>query len=377
VAKTVFGKRLAALVAGSAALLASSVAFGAEKVVHVYNWSDYIDASVLEDFTKETGIKVQYDVYDANEVLETKLLAGNTGYDVVVPGGAFLFRQIKAKIHTKLDKSKLPNLKNMWPMVSERLAAAYDPGNEHAVNYMWGTTGVGYNVNKIKAIMPDAPIGSWNMLFDPAVIAKFKDCGVMMLDSDEDVIPPMLSYLGLDPNTKNPADFKKAAEALQKIRPFVRKFHSSEYINAMANGDICIALGWSGDFSLASTRAEEKNATITDEAKKTQIAYFIPKEGTSMWFDNMAIPADAPNKEEAYAFINYMMRPDVIAKCSKFVGYANGNLEAQKLMDKAMLEDTTVYPDKDTQAHLFTPLPLDNKLQRARTDAWRSVKTGG
>ena len=375
--RSLFGKRFAALVAGSAALLAAGLAFGAGKEVHVYNWSDYIDTSVLEDFTKETGIKVTYDVYDANEVLETKLLAGKTGYDVVVPGGAFLYRQIKAGIHTKLDKSKLPNLKNMWPLVMERLAAAYDPGNEHAVDYMWGTTGVGYNVNKIKAIMPDAPIGSWKMLFDPAIAAKFKDCGIMMLDSDEDVIPPMLNYLGLDPNTKNPADFKKAAEALQKIRPFVRKFHSSEYINAIANGDICIALGWSGDFSIAGARAAERNKTITDEAKKVEIAYFIPKEGTSMWFDNMAIPADAPNKEEAYTFINYMMRPDVIAKCSKFVGYANGNLEAQKLMDKAMLDDPTVYPDKDTIGRLFTPLPLDNKLQRARTDAWRSVKTGG
>ena len=375
--RSVLGKRLAALVAGSAALLAANLAFGADKVVNVYNWSDYIDTTVLEDFTKETGIKVQYDVYDANEVLETKLLAGKTGYDVVVPGGAFLYRQIKAGIHTKLDKSKLPNLKNMWPLVMERLASAYDPGNEHAVDYMWGTTGVGYNVNKIKAIMPDAPIGSWKMLFDPAVVAKFKDCGVMMLDSDEDVIPPMLNYLGLDPNTKNPEDFKKAAAALQKIRPFVRKFHSSEYINAIANGDICIALGWSGDFSIAGARAAEKNKTIPDDAKKVEISYFIPKEGTSMWFDNMAIPADAPHKEEAYAFINYMMRPDVIAKCSKFVGYANGNLEAQKLMDKAMLEDTTVYPDKDMLGRLFTPLPLDNKLQRARTDAWRSVKTGG
>ena len=375
--RSLFGKRFAALVAGSAALLAAGLAFGAGKEVHVYNWSDYIDTSVLEDFTKETGIKVTYDVYDANEVLETKLLAGKTGYDVVVPGGAFLYRQIKAGIHTKLDKSKLPNLKNMWPLVMERLAAAYDPGNEHAVDYMWGTTGVGYNVNKIKAIMPDAPIGSWKMLFDPAIAAKFKDCGIMMLDSDEDVIPPMLNYLGLDPNTKNPADFKKAAEALQKIRPFVRKFHSSEYINAIANGDICIALGWSGDFSIAGARAAERNKTITDDAKKVEIAYFIPKEGTSMWFDNMAIPADAPNKEEAYTFINYMMRPDVIAKCSKFVGYANGNLEAQKLMDKAMLDDPTVYPDKDTIGRLFTPLPLDNKLQRARTDAWRSVKTGG
>ncbi len=373
--RSLFGKRLAALVAGSAALLAANVA-SAESVVNVFNWSDYIDASVLEDFTKETGIKVQYDVYDANEVLDAKLMAGKTGYDVVVPGGAFLYRQIKAKIHTELDKSKLPNLKNMWPLVTEHLAA-YDAGNAHAVNYMWGTTGIGYNVNKIKAIMPDAPIGSWDMLFKPEIAAKFKDCGIMMLDSDEDVITTMLQYLKLDPNTKDPADFKKAAEALKLIRPYVRKFHSSEYINAIANGDVCIALGWSGDFSIAATRAADKNKTITDDAKKIEISYFIPKEGTMMWFDNLAIPADAKHKDEAYKFIDYMMRPDVIAKCSKFVGYANGNLEAQKQMDKSMLEDTTVYPDKDTMARLYVPLPLDAKMQRARTDAWRSVKTGG
>ena len=360
---------------GGLALPGVGAANAADRVVHVYNWSDYIDTTVLDDFTKETGIKVQYDVYDNNQVLETKLLAGKTGYDVVVPTSSFLARQITAGVHTKLDKSKLPNLKNMWPWVTNKLAA-FDPGNEHAVDYMWGTTGVGYNVGKIKAIMPDAPIGSWKMVFDPAIAAKFKDCGIMMLDADEDIIPAMMLYLGLKPDSHNPADFKKAADALLKVRPFVRKFDSSEYINAIANGDICLAIGWSGDFSQAASRAADKNKTITDDAKKTEIAYFIPKEGAQMWFDSMVIPADAPDKEEAYAFINYMMRPDVIAKCSKVVGYANGNLESQKLLDKDLLGDPTVYPDKDTQARLFTISPLDNKTQRARTDAWRTVKAG-
>jgi len=376
VSRNVFGKRLTALVAGSAALLTATVAFSADKVVHVYNWSDYIDTSVLEDFTKETGIKVQYDVYDSNEVLETKLLAGKTGYDVVVPTSSFLARQIKAGVHAKLDKAKLTNLKNMWPFVTERLAA-FDPGNDHAIDYMWGTTGIGYNTKKIKAILPDAPIGSWAMIFDPKNAEKLKDCGIMMLDADEEVIPAMLAYMGKNPDTKDPADFKAAAEALQKIRPFVRKFHSSEYINAIANGDICIALGWSGDFSQANSRAAEKNKTITDDAQKVEISYFIPKEGAAMWFDSMVVPADAPDKEEATTFINYMMRPDVIAKCTKAVGYANGNLESQKLIDKSILEDNTVYPDADTQKRLFTLTPLDNKIQRARTDAWRMVKTGG
>ena len=358
------------------ALMGASGAFAADRVVHVYNWSDYIDTSVLEDFTKETGIKVQYDVYDSNDVLETKLLAGKTGYDVVVPTSSYFSRQIKAGVHLKLDKSKLPNLANMWPWVMDKLAK-FDPGNAHGVDYMWGTTGVGYNTGKIKAIMPDAPIGSWKMVFDPAVVAKFKDCGVMMLDADDEIIPAMLSYLGLNPDTKNPADFKKAEDALLKIRPFVRKFHSSEYINAMANGEVCLAVGWSGDFSQAQSRAADKNKTITDDAKKIDIAYFIPKEGAAMWFDSLAIPADAPDKEEAYAFINYMMKPDVIAKCTKAVGYANGNLASQKLIDPAIMGDNTVYPDKDTQARLFTLSPLDQKTQRARTDAWRMVKTGG
>ena len=365
---------LAALLASTAGLVATPAA-AEDKVVHVYNWSDYIDASVLEDFTKETGIKVQYDVYDSNDVLETKLLAGKTGYDVVVPTSAFLARQIKAGVHTKLDKSKLPNLVNLWPMVTDRLAA-YDPGNEHGVNYMWGTTGIGYNVKKIKAIMPDAPIGSLKLLFDPAIAAKFKDCGVMMLDADDEIIPAMMNYLGLDPNSKNADDFKKAEEALLKIRPFVRKFHSSEYINAMANGEICIAMGWSGDFSQAQARAAEKNKTITDEAQHTEIAYFIPKEGAEMWFDSWAIPADAPNKENAYTFINYMLKPDVIAKCTNYVSYANGNLASQKLVDPAILGNPNIYPDAETQKRLFTITPYDKKAQRALTDSWRNIKTG-
>ena len=373
--KTAFALGLAALLASTTGLLSLTAAAAEDKVVHVYNWSDYIDASVLEDFTKETGIKVQYDVYDSNDVLETKLLAGKTGYDVVVPTSSFLARQIKAGVHSVLDKSKIPNLTNMWPLVTERLAK-YDPNNDHAVNYMWGTTGIGYNVKKIKAIMPDAPIGSWKMVFDPAIAAKFKDCGIMMLDADDEVIPSMMAYLGMNPDSKDPADFKKAEDALLKVRPFIRKFHSSEYINAMANGEICIALGWSGDFSQAQARAAEKNKTIKDEAQQTEISYFIPKEGADMWFDSMAIPADAPNKEGAYAFINYMQRPDVAAKNTNFVSYANGNLASQKLITPEILGNPNIYPDAETQKRLFTITPYDKKAQRALTDTWRNIKTG-
>ena len=353
--------------------LAAMPAAADEKTVHVYNWSDYIDESILADFTRETGIKVQYDVFDSNEILETKLLAGKTGYDIVVPTGAFLARQIKAGVFQKLDKAKLPNLKNAWPEIAQRLAV-FDPGNLHAVNYMWGTSGVGYNVKKIKERMPNAPLDSWAMLFDPEVVKNFADCGVMMLDAADEVVPATLAYLGLNPDSKTPEDFKKAADHFKKIRPYVRKFHSSEYINALANGDVCIVLGWSGDVIQAKTRAEEKNASITDEAKKTEISFAIPKEGALMWFDNLAIPSDAPNADGAHQFINYLMRPEVIAKATNYVAYANGNLASQKLVNKEILEDPRIYPGAETLKRLFTNTPYDQKTQRALTSVWRKMK---
>ncbi|MEZ5924336.1 MAG: polyamine ABC transporter substrate-binding protein [Hyphomicrobiaceae bacterium] len=352
---------------------AASPVLAQEKTVRVYNWSDYIDESILEDFTKETGIKVQYDVFDSNEILETKLLAGKTGYDIVVPTGSFLSRQIKAGVFQKLDKAKLSNLGNMWPEIMERLAK-YDPGNEHAVNYMWGTTGIGYNVKKIKERMADAPLDSWALVLDPEIVKKFKDCGVMMLDAPDEIVPATMNYLGINPDSKDPADFKKAADHFKKIRPYVRKFHSSEYINALANGDVCLVVGWSGDVIQAKTRAEEKNASITDEAKKTEISYTIPKEGALMWFDNLAIPADAPNADGAHQFINYLMRPEVIAKATNYVAYANGNLASQKFVDKAILEDTRIYPGAETIKRLYTTTPNDQKTQRALTSIWRKMK---
>ncbi len=356
-------------------IVAAAPATAQDKVVNVYNWSDYIDPVVLDDFTKETGIKVKYDVFDSNETLETKLLAGKSGYDVVVPTGGFLARQIKAGVFQKLDKAKLTNMSNLWPTVNERLAK-YDPGNDYAVNYMWGTSGVGVNLTKVKAIMPDAPIDSVKMVFDPELVAKFKKCGVMMLDSPDEIIPAVMNYLGLSPNSTNPDDFKKAAEHFAKIRPNIRKFHSSEYINAIANGDVCVVYGWSGDFSIAKTRAEEKNKTLTDDSKKVEISYTIPKEGTLMWFDNMAIPSDAPNADNAHAFINYMMRPDVIAKASNFIGYANGNLASQKMVDKAIFDNPNVYPPMSTVDKLWSSTIYDKKSQRDLTSTWRKMKRG-
>ncbi len=357
------------------ALLAAAAwpAIAEEKTVHVYNWSDYIDESILADFTKETGIKVQYDVFDSNEILETKLLAGKTGYDIVVPSGAFLARQINAGVFQKLDKAKLTNSANLWPDISERLAK-YDPGNAYAVNYMWGTTGIGYNVKKVKEAMPNAPLDSWALVLDPEVVKNFKGCGVMMLDAPDEIVPATMNYLGLSPDSKDPADFKKAADHFKKIRPFVRKFHSSEYINALANGDVCIVVGWSGDVIQAKTRAEEKNASITDEAKKTEISYTIPKEGALMWFDNLAIPSDAPNAEAAHTLINYLMKPEVIAKATNYVAYANGNLASQKLVNKEILEDARIYPGAETIKRLYTTSPFDQKAQRALTAVWRKMK---
>ena len=347
----------------------SPAAAQGQRTVNVYNWSDYIDPTVLEDFTKETGIKVQYDTFDANETLETKLLAGKSGYDVVVPTAYFLERQIKAAVFQKLDKSKLPNLTNAWPEIAKRLAS-YDPGNQFAVNYMWGTTGIGYNVKAVKARLGEgAVIDSWDVVFKPEELAKLKDCGVHMLDSPEDILPAALQYLGLNPNSTDPKDLEKAAEMMTKIRPSVRKFHSSEYLNALASGEICLVVGWSGDIKQAQKRAAEAKNGV-------EIAYAIPKQGAQMWFDNLAIPKDAAHVEEAYAFINYLMKPEVAAKNSNLVSYANGNLASQKFIDKAVLDDKGVYPDEATLAKLYTVSARDQKTQRVINRLWTKIKTG-
>ena len=346
----------------------ATVAQAEDKVVNIYNWSDYIDNSILADFTKETGIKVVYDTFDQNETLETKLLAGKTGYDVVVPTAYFLQRQIKAGVFQKLDKSKLPNISNMWDTVQQRIAT-YDPGNQYAIDYMWGTSGVGYNVDKVKQILGTDAAPDINVIFDPALAAKFKDCGIYVLDSPTDVIPAALRYLGLDPNSTKQEDFKKAEDLLTAIRPFVRKFHSSEYINALANGDICIAFGYSGDVLQARNRAAEAKNGVN-------IGYSIPTKGAQMWFDVMAIPADAPHVEEAHIFLNYIMKPEVVAKASNFTAYANGNKASQQFVSKDVLNDPSVYPTDTVREKLFTLTPWDPKTQRVATRLWTKVTTG-
>jgi putrescine transport system substrate-binding protein len=366
-----FGARFAGLrvVMFAIGLLATQAVAQNAREVNVYNWSDYIDPKVLEDFTKETDIKVQYDTFDANETLETKLLAGKSGYDVVVPTAYFLERQVKAGVFQKLDKSKLKNLGNVWPDIAKRLAI-YDPDNQYAVNYMWGTTGIGYNVKAMRERLgPSGKIDSWDIVFKPENLAKFRDCGVHMLDSADDIMPAALHFLGLNPNSNDPKDLDKAAELLMKIRSSVRKFHSSEYLNALAGGEICLVVGWSGDIKQSQKRAIEAKNGI-------EIGYAIPKEGAQMFFDNLSIPKDASHVDEAHAFIDYLLRPDIAAKNSNLVAYANGNLASQKFIDKAILDDTSVYPDATTTDRLYTVSARDQKSQRFVNRLWTKIKTG-
>ena len=339
-----------------------------EKVVNVFNWSDYIDPKVLEDFTHETGIKVVYDTYDSNEILETRLLAGKTGYDVVVPSATFLARQIKAGVFQKLDKSKLANFKNLWPEIMARLAK-YDPGNEYAVDYMWFTTGIAYNAQRAKERLGDRPLDTWDIVFKPENLRKFADCGVYVLDSPEDLISIALNYMKLNPDSKNPSDIRRAADLLGGMRRYVKKFHSSEYINALANGDICLAIGWAGDAFQARNRAREANNGV-------DINYVIPREGTLMSMDTIAMPKEAPHPEEGLKFIDFLMRPEVAARNTSVTNFANGVIASRDFVDKEVLANKSVYPDPATMARLFTVTGYDQATQKVVTREWTRVKTG-
>ncbi len=363
----VFATAALALVAGAAAF--NSAAAQSARVVNVYNWSDYIEPKVIENFTKETGIKVQYDTFDANETLETKLLAGKSGYDVVVPTGYFLERQIKAGVFQKLDKNRLKNLGNVWPEVASRLAA-YDSGNQYAVNYMWGTTGIGFNAKSVRdRFGPDGKIDSWDIIFKPDNLAKFRDCGIHMLDSADDILPAALSYLGLDPNTAGPAEYEKMAEAFKPVREYIATFDNSNYLTSLPNGELCVANSWSGDYGVAKTRAAEAGLDIN-------LQYFVPKTGAPAWFDLWCMPADAKNKDNGYAFIDYMLRPEVIAACTDYTGYANANKAATPLVDESIRNDPAVYPDAETLGRMYTPKPQSEEQDRDITRAWAQIKAG-
>ncbi|WP_288586034.1 polyamine ABC transporter substrate-binding protein [uncultured Methylobacterium sp.] len=361
--------RASACLLALAAVADGPAAAAPERVVNVYNWSDYIDPQMLDAFTRETGIKVVYDTYDTNEIVETKLLAGRSGYDIVVPSGPFLQRLIKAGVFQPLDKAKLPNLKNAWPEVTARLAV-YDPGNAYAVDYMWGTTGIGMNTALVRARLgANQPLNTWDIVLRPELVAKLKDCGVTMLDAPEDIFPSVLQAIGLKPDTRRVDDLEKAGDALFRIRGAVQKFHSSEYINQLANGDVCLSVGYSGDVLQARRRAREAKNDV-------DIAYVIPQQGALMWFDSFAIPKDAPHAAEAHAFIDFMMRPEVAAANTNFVAYASGNLAAKALVKPEILSDPGIYPDDATFRRLFTNTAYDDRTQRLVTRLWTRVRTG-
>ncbi len=352
----------------TATLAMAAAAAGADEV-RVYNWSDYIDEELLAKFETETGLDLVYDVFDSNEVLETKMLAGGSGYDVVVPTGTFLQRQISAGAFQKLDKDKLPNLANMWDMISER-TAQYDPGNEYSINYMWGSTGLGLNVAKVKeALGEDAPMNSMDLILKPENMEKLAACGVHFLDSPSEIIPMALKYIGEDPDSHDPDVIAKVEDVLMAVRPHVQKFHSSEYINALANGDICVAIGWSGDVLQARDRADEADNGI-------EIAYYAFNEGSQMWFDQMAIPVDAPNPDGAHVFLNFIMDAQNMAAASNYVYYANGNKASQEFLEEDVITDPAIYPDEATMENLYTTTPYPPKVQRVVTRLWTKIKSG-
>jgi putrescine transport system substrate-binding protein len=354
---------------GSAIAVAVVAGMANADEVRVYNWSDYIDEALLEKFEQETGIDLIYDVFDSNEILETKMLAGGSGYDVVVPTGTFLQRQISAGAFQPLDMSLLPNAVNIWDVISSR-TAQYDPGNAYSINYMWGTTGIGVNVGKVEEVFgPDAPINSLALIFDPANMEKLAECGVHVLDAPTEMIPAALKYIGEDPDSQDPDVIALAEPVLAAVQPYILKFHSSEYINALANGDICVAFGWSGDILQAQARAIEAENGV-------EIVYNAPTEGALMWFDQMAIPVDAPNPEAAHAFLNFILDAQNMADASNYVFYANGNLASQELLLDEVINDPAIYPDEATLANLYTTTPYDARVQRVVTRLWTRIKSG-
>ena len=338
-------------------------------VLHVYNWSDYIAEDTVPAFERQTGIKVTYGVFDSNEVLEAKLLAGSSGFDVVVPSLQFLGRQVEAGVFQPLDTSRLKNYGGLDPELMKRIAVQ-DPGNRYAVPYLWGTTGLGYNVDKVAEAFGGTEVaGSWDLLFKPENVARLKDCGVMLLDTPSEAIPIALRYLGEDPNSQDPEVIRRGAGLLASIRPYVRTFHSSQYIDALANGSACLVMGWSGDVLQARDRAEEAGNGV-------KVAYSIPEEGAPLFVDMLAIPRDAGNLDNAYAFIDYLLRPEVAAANTNYVSYPNPVPASLAQVDEQIRSDPTIYPPPDVAANLFTLAVIPPETDRLYTRLWTELKTG-
>lgn len=368
-----WGARIGLGLAAAAAALALAACSGGGSgegggTLRIYNWTDYIDPELLDQFTRETGIKVVYDTFDSNEVLETKVLQGDVGYDLVAPSNSNLPRYIAAKAIEPLDKSKLTGLDKLWPDVMRHLEP-FDPGSAYALPYMWGTIGIGYNSEEVAKRLPGVKIDSWAFAFDPANLAKLQDCGVYYLDASEDMYALALNWLGKDPNSKQVADYRAATDALLRARPYVRKFHSSEYVNALANGDICLAIGYSGDVLQAAARAEEAGG-------KVKVDYVIPKEGSQVWFDLFVMPKGAPNPDAAYAFLNFMLKPEVIAKATNYTQYANANAAATPLVDAEVRDNPNIYPTPEVFQRLFVTTAKDPELLREVNRQWTRVLTG-
>ena len=358
-------------VAVAAATLGLAAAAAQANEVRVYNWSDYIAEDTLERFTEETGIEVVYDVYDSNEVLEAALLSGRSGYDVVVPSNHYLTRQISAGVYMELDHDQIPNMVNLNPDLMDDLEFV-DPGSQYSIPYMWGTNGIGYNVERVHEILgDDAPVDSWALIFDPEVTAALNQggCGIAMLDTGDDMLSAGMAYLGLSPLSEETADIESAGELIAGVRDNITYFHSSRYISDLANGDICVAAGYSGDVFQAADRAAEAGRDFT-------IDYSIPKEGAALWFDMMAIPADAPNPDNAHAFINFILEPEIAAGITEYVVYANPNLAANEFLDPEILNDPAVYPDQEVMDNLFVQEEKPLAVQRVRTRTWNRVKSG-
>ena len=338
-----------------------------EKVLHIYNWADYIGNDTIAKFEAQTGIKVIYDTYDSDDTLEAKMMAGDSGYDVVSTSTDYFSRQIKAGIYRPLDRSLLPNWGNLDPQILA-LEARSDPGNRYAMPYLRYVNGFAYNVDMIRARMPNAPVDSLDMLFNPEIIRRFADCGVTFLDSPEDVLQLALNYLHLDPNTTRPEDYKRAEQLLLAVRPYVKAFDSSEYMNGLATGELCISMSWSGDYAASEARARSAGVAIN-------LAFTVPKEGANGNLDALLIPVDAPHPLAAHKFLNYILEPQVIAAITNYIHYPNDNRAASPYVDPQILRDPAVYPTPEETARLYYSYDISPALERLRNRTWTRIKT--
>ena len=336
--------------------------------VNVYNWADYIGETTIADFEAETGIGVVYDLYASAEEMQAKMLAGSTGYDVVVMAGLSMPQFITAGIYQKLDRARLTGWGNLDPEIL-RIVEGFDPGNAYGLPYMWGSVGFTFNVDMVRERLPDADLEDMATVFAPENAAKLADCGISILDSPTDIGLMVLRYLGLDGDTTNVADYDRIAEAFAPIRAHIRTFDNQNYLNAIPNGELCVINNWSGDYAVAKARAAEAGIEMN-------LAYFVPRTGAPAWFDLLAMPADAPNVDNAYAFLDYLLRPEVIAACTNYTGYANANKAASAFVDPAILADPAIYPDAETLKRLWTPKPFSDEQDRVLNRVWTAIKAG-